>query len=320
MKYFKKNNLPKSLEQWLTDYADPLDKRYKSAKDIDSIWSELGKALDKTNLSDAEQAEAKQQTNLINGELDKFLLEEQGYICCYCGKRIPDNNNFVREHFEDKNHNRALVFQYSNLFASCEGGKIKAYSIGQKVELLNGSMIEIKGISDIVEILKQNLPNITIEDIEKYPKNKGKKFGKGDKIYFPNPPHCDTAKGDKIDKIVNPSMQEDCENWFIYSQEGNTTKIKVESYKGVNSELVNKTIDVLKLNIDSLTSNSFRYRAYLQGNNKVMELQNEIFESNEYKEAFVKDYIENEVYARTDDKLDPFCFVTASIVWNLFIR
>jgi hypothetical protein len=173
MKYFKKNDPPKSLAQWLTDYDDALKERYKSNRSIDSIWGELGKALDKTNLSDEERLAAIKQTKLINEELDEYLLKEQGYICCYCGKRIPENNNFVREHFEDKNHNRALVFQYSNLMSSCEGGKVIAYSMGQKVELLNGKTIEIKGISDIVIVLKQNLPNITIEDIEKYPNNKG---------------------------------------------------------------------------------------------------------------------------------------------------
>jgi uncharacterized protein (TIGR02646 family) len=319
MKYFKKNEPPQSLTQWLTDYNDVLKKRYNSDKSIDSIWSELGKALDKTTLSDLEQEEAKQRTRLINAELDAFLLKEQGCICCYCGKRIPENNDFVREHFEDKNHNRALVFRYSNLFASCEGGKIISYSIGQKIELQNGDKIEIKSIADVVTVLKQNLPNITIEDIEKHPKNKGKAFLKGDKIYFPNPPHCDTSKSDKIDEIVNPSVHEGCEYWFIYSQEENTTKIKVEPLKNIHSGLVKKTIDVLELNVNTLTSDRFRYLAFTKGNNKVIELQNETFESDEDKEAFIKDYIENEVYARTDYKLDPFCFVTASVVWHSFL-
>lgn len=318
MKYFKKNESPQSLTQWLTNYDDALTKRYNSDTKIDSIWSDLGKALDKTSLSDVEQLKAIQQTVIINAELDASLIDEQGYICCYCGKRIPQDD-FVREHFEDKSHNRALVFRYSNLLASCEGGKTTSFSIGQKVELQNGDKIEIKGIADVVKILKQNLPNVTIEDIEKYPKNKGKTFGKGDKIYFPNPPHCDTAKSDRIDKIINPSIQEDCEYWFVYSQEENTTKIKVEPLKGKNLELAKKTIDVLKLNVDTLTSNSFRYLAFTKGNNKVMELQNEIFETDEYKETFIKDYIENEVYAKTDDKLDPFCFVTASVVWHSFL-
>jgi hypothetical protein len=139
-------------------------------------------------------------------------------------------------------------------------------------------------------------------------------------ILITKAPHCDTAKSDKKDKIVNPSMQKGCEYWFIYDQEENTTKIKVEPRKDVDSELVNKTIDVLKLNINSLTSNGFRYLAHSKGHSKVMELQNQPFETDEYKEAFIKDYIENEVYAKTDDKLDPFCFVTASVVWNFFFK
>ncbi len=316
MKYFKKNDVPKSLDQWLTDYGDVLNKLYNSNTDIASIWEKLGAAVDKENLSDEERVAAMTQAKLINAELDESLLKEQGYICCYCGKRIPENNNFVREHFENKSHNQNLVFQYSNLMGCCEGGKVTSYSLGQNVILTNGTIIEIKEISDIVEILKQNLPNITIEGIKKHPKNKGRTFGKGDKVYFPNPPHCDTAKGDKEDEIVNPSIQEGCEYWFIYYEEGNTTKVKVESRKDkdVDTKLVDDTINLLKLNIDSLTSNRFRYLAYANGIDKVNELQEQTFD-----DEFIKDYIENEVYDKTDDKLTPFCFVTASVIWNSFI-
>lgn len=321
MRYFKKNNTPLSLTQWLAVYDEALKSRYAdTTKSIDSIWSDLGKALDKTNLSDEEQVVAKQLQDLINKELDESLLREQGFICCYCGKRIPENKVFVREHFKDKKDYRNSVFQYQNLLASCEGGKITSYSIGQTVELLNGDKVVINSIADVVKVLNQKLLGITKEIIENYSKNKGRTFGKGDKIYFPNPPHCDTAKGDKINQIVNPTIHVGCENWFIYEEKENT-EIEIKPHYGENKKLVDETIKVLELNAGALKGNRHRLSAFQKGNGKVSEMTELINSIDDYetKEAYIKDYIENEVYAKTEDKLETFCFVTASVVWNSFL-
>jgi hypothetical protein len=69
MKYFKKNDPPESLANWLIEYNDALESRYESKRPIKSIWQELGTPLDVIDLTDAEQFEAIQRTDLINSEL-----------------------------------------------------------------------------------------------------------------------------------------------------------------------------------------------------------------------------------------------------------
>ena len=61
----------------------------------------------------------------VKEQLRQNLLSEQGHICCYCMKRIPESNppNLKVEHFccqADYNH---LQLNYSNLFASCTGNE-----------------------------------------------------------------------------------------------------------------------------------------------------------------------------------------------------
>ena len=52
-------------------------------------------------------------------ELKKALLEEQGYICCYCMCRINDGDMKV-EHYVPRIE-ASRIFDYNNLFAACEG-------------------------------------------------------------------------------------------------------------------------------------------------------------------------------------------------------
>jgi len=53
-------------------------------------------------------------------ELHCALLNEQGWVCCYCGCRITQDDSHI-EHFRPQKigHERAL--DYSNLHASCNG-------------------------------------------------------------------------------------------------------------------------------------------------------------------------------------------------------
>jgi uncharacterized protein (TIGR02646 family) len=61
----------------------------------------------------------------IKEQLRQNLLSEQGYICCYCMKRIPESNppNLKVEHFCCQADNEHLQLTYSNLFASCTGNE-----------------------------------------------------------------------------------------------------------------------------------------------------------------------------------------------------
>ena len=66
-----------------------------------------------------------------NNEIDnlrKFLLEEQGYICCYCMSRISCDNSKI-EHFKPQSPHRDKQIEYSNLFISCNGGEGKILQI-----------------------------------------------------------------------------------------------------------------------------------------------------------------------------------------------
>ena len=49
------------------------------------------------------------------------LLTEQGYICCYCQRRISLNDSHI-EHFKpkDKKYYPELALDYSNLLSSCQ--------------------------------------------------------------------------------------------------------------------------------------------------------------------------------------------------------
>ena len=52
----------------------------------------------------------------VKADLRKSLLEEQGYLCAYCMRRIHDDHNEVKiEHYEPRNAQNEL--DYSNLLA-----------------------------------------------------------------------------------------------------------------------------------------------------------------------------------------------------------
>lgn len=57
----------------------------------------------------------------IKDVLRDSLLEEQGYICCYCEKELKKNQHHI-EHFRPKDSNKfpQLQLDYENLFCSCQ--------------------------------------------------------------------------------------------------------------------------------------------------------------------------------------------------------
>ncbi len=60
-------------------------------------------------------------TNVKNDLRDK-LLEEQGFICCYCMERIGFRNSKI-EHFKPRSLFRIEQLDYRNLFVACLGGQ-----------------------------------------------------------------------------------------------------------------------------------------------------------------------------------------------------
>ena len=57
-----------------------------------------------------------------NAILRKQLLEEQGYLCCYCMSRISETKSKI-EHFKAQSIFRDLQINYENLFIACKGGE-----------------------------------------------------------------------------------------------------------------------------------------------------------------------------------------------------
>jgi uncharacterized protein (TIGR02646 family) len=51
-------------------------------------------------------------------ELHLSLLREQGYLCCYCGRRISQEDSHI-EHFKPQELFEDLDLSYDNLHASC---------------------------------------------------------------------------------------------------------------------------------------------------------------------------------------------------------
>ena len=61
----------------------------------------------------------------VKEDLRAHLIDEQGGICCYCGKRILPDCHSVIEHLLPKGlkQYQHLQLAYSNLLCSCDGGE-----------------------------------------------------------------------------------------------------------------------------------------------------------------------------------------------------
>lgn len=105
-----------------------------------------------------------------NGELRQQLLNEQGCICCYCMKRIPESDwpHSKIEHVKSQKNHPDLQLNYHNLLIACTGneGKTKFMqtcdtSKGDKDLSFNPSD-KIRNI----ELLIKYLPNGEIRSID----------------------------------------------------------------------------------------------------------------------------------------------------------
>ena len=55
-------------------------------------------------------------------KLRRRLIEDQGYICCYCGMEIFDDEHTKIEHVQCQKKHTDLVLCFDNMLASCDGG------------------------------------------------------------------------------------------------------------------------------------------------------------------------------------------------------
>lgn len=54
----------------------------------------------------------------LKSEIKALLLEEQGFVCCYCEQRIEVENSHI-EHLASRKFHPKRTFDYSNLLACC---------------------------------------------------------------------------------------------------------------------------------------------------------------------------------------------------------
>lgn len=57
-------------------------------------------------------------------DLHAALIEEQGAVCCYCGRRITQGDSHI-EHFQPRNGYPDRSLDYTNLLASCQRNEHK---------------------------------------------------------------------------------------------------------------------------------------------------------------------------------------------------
>ncbi|TAE59826.1 MAG: TIGR02646 family protein [Nostocales cyanobacterium] len=57
---------------------------------------------------------------VVKDQLLEILLQEQGYICCYCGVAIDKGSCHI-EHFKPQGTDETARFDYFNLMVSCQG-------------------------------------------------------------------------------------------------------------------------------------------------------------------------------------------------------
>lgn len=193
MRYIKKqNNEPDCLTEF--------KKKFLEWKKTDDPFWEFSK-LDWDDFKNPDKA-----------KLLDVLLREQGYICCYCGRRISKDNSHI-EHLRPKSKKRSpsyahLVVIYSNLLASCNG-----YTEEQE--------------SEYKEKLQQNrdTPSLAQES-------------------------CGAKKDDWYDDnfTVSPLI-ENCAEYFTYTGAGEIRSTTVDSMKKKAAE---ETIEHLGLNNTNL--------------------------------------------------------------------
>lgn len=64
-------------------------------------------------------------TPTVRDAVKKSSLEEQGYICCYCGTDIHFDSSTILEHLLPRKIYPHMSLAYDNILASCDGGQAK---------------------------------------------------------------------------------------------------------------------------------------------------------------------------------------------------
>jgi len=168
--------------------------------------------------------------------IKEALLENQGYICCYCGSKILNDHNTRIEHVNPKSKEeyKQQTFDYGNLLASCQGG---TKNIIHKVEEGETSESIAQSYDVSVEFLEEVY--VTTENLEKITKDYDlDDLQIGDKILITpkaakQQQHCDNRKGSN--EIEVTPLQEDCAEKFTYNKGKLNGSIKATNQKAIDA-------------------------------------------------------------------------------------
>jgi uncharacterized protein (TIGR02646 family) len=105
MRYIRKGNEPEAFTQW----------KEQENEDWKPTWDDL-RGHPKLAVHEA-------------------LLQEQGFICCYCGQRIKRTSSHI-EHFKPRSSSPLLKLDYANFLASCPGYAVEEISEEKEPQIL----------------------------------------------------------------------------------------------------------------------------------------------------------------------------------------
>ncbi len=277
-----KANIPPLFSKWLEDNKEEIAKKITNT-DVtgDKMWAFF---------KDGNKAEYE--------ELKKQLVEDQGYICCYCGQGIDSDEKTSIEHVEAKSKHKELTFDFNNLLASCNGGtKNKIHivkegenliSIAQQYHVDIEHLLEIWVNVDEINLFRNrfDIEDLSVGDrIVIVPKVGGKEQ------------HCDHKKGS--DPIAITPLQKDCEQHFYYLPNG----------KIIINEANKSTIETLGLNNNPNINR--RRRDTLEVAKTIENYLEDVFEDRDER-IKNRDMIIKSL--QSQNPLEPFVFVT---IWYL---
>lgn len=58
-------------------------------------------------------------SGIVKGTVKNALMEEQGHICCYCERRLSNDDSHI-EHFRPQSDSSVDPLDYSNMLCSCQ--------------------------------------------------------------------------------------------------------------------------------------------------------------------------------------------------------
>lgn len=276
---------PHAFAQWLEDHQDAISNKIQDANVTGNhLW-----AYFKANPE-------------IYAALKQKLLENQGFICCYCGQRIEKNHYTTIEHLLAKSTHKNLTLQLSNLLASCKGGSVNQIHIVEAAERLEDIAtrfgVDIEHIEEVYVSIDEEALFRRRYDLEN--------LSAGDRIViFPktatSEQHCDTKKGNN--NIGIHPYQNDCQDKFAYDFFDGTIILTAEN---------SSSIQILGLN-----SNKYLNRLRKKVIDDSILLKERLIEDfGDAPEAFETHRLQLIKQLNTPNKqrLDPFVFVST---WSL---